>query len=51
MLETPELDPDVASKIRKTMLDKIAILLNGFSKRGNRQLENHYRQLALRWSP
>ncbi len=51
MLEMPGLDADAAARVRTTLLDKIAILQNGARKRGNQPLENHYRQLALRWQP
>lgn len=49
MLQTAEIDADTATALRATLRDKIAILRGGCRKRGNHRLDEHYRQLALRW--
>lgn len=51
LLETTELNADQSARAAATLLDKTAILRNGFRKRGNRRLDAYYRQLALRWRP
>lgn len=51
LLDTAELNADQSARAAAALLDKIAILRNGFRKRGNRRLDEYYRRLALRRRP